>query len=178
MRLSTTASRVKFPCSISTNHKGRGSRSPSRVLAEAPSQQGKPGKRGRMRRKNTLVQSKISAVNVPVSLRRSGIFTLFGGIFTLSGGNFTLSGGVFTLPGGFFSLPGGIFALPGGMFACLAEFCPVWWVFRLVWWLVGYLLFTWPGGLLIELIALYPAWHWRRSALNAIRPLPNIQTAA
>ena len=103
-------------------------------VSEAPSQQGKPGKRGRMRRKNTLVQSKISAVNVPVSLRRSGIFTLFGGIFTLSGGNFTLSGGVFTLPGGFFSLPGGIFALPGGMFACLAEFCPVWWGFRLVWW--------------------------------------------
>ena len=26
MRLSTTASRVKFPCSISTNHSGRGSR--------------------------------------------------------------------------------------------------------------------------------------------------------
>ena len=116
---------------------GSGSEGALRVRgneSEAPSQQGKPGKRGRMRRKNTLVQSKISAVNVPVSLRRSGIFTLFGGIFTLPGGNFTLPGGVFTLPGGFFSLPGGIFALPGGMFACLAEFCPVWWVFRLVWW--------------------------------------------
>ena len=30
MRLSTTASRVKFPCSISTNHSGRGSRSKTR----------------------------------------------------------------------------------------------------------------------------------------------------
>ena len=73
---------------------------------------------------------------------------------------------------------GGIFALPGGMFACLAGFCLVWWVFRLVWWGFYFLLFTWPGGLLIELIALHPAWHWRRSALHAIRPSLNTQTAA
>jgi hypothetical protein len=44
--------------------------------------------------------------------------------------------------------------------------------------LVGFLLFTWPGGLLIELIALHPAWHWRRSALHATRPSLNTQTAA
>ena len=40
------------------------------------------------------------------------------------------------------------------------------------------MLFTWPGGLLIELIALHPAWHWRRSALHATRPSLNTQTAA
>ena len=75
----------------------------------------------------------------------------------LPGGIFTLPGGIFALPGGNFSLCGGIFALSGGMFACLAEILP-----RLVSFspgLVGFLLFTWPGGLLIELIALQSAWQ-------------------
>ena len=31
---------------------------------------------------------------------------------------------------------------------------------------------------MIELIAVHPAWHWRRSALHAIRPSLNTQTAA
>ena len=44
--------------------------------------------------------------------------------------------------------------------------------------MVGFLLFTWPGGHLIELIALHPAWYWCRSALHAIRPSLNTQTAA
>ena len=45
--------------------------------------------------------------------------------------------------------------------------------------LVGVLLFAWSGGLLVERIALHPAWHWRRSALHAIRrSLLNTQTAA
>ena len=89
-----------------------------------------------------------------------------------------MPGGIFTFPGGNFPLCGGIFALPGGMFAFLAECCPVWWLVGFSSGLVGFLLFTWPGGLLIELIALHPAWHWRRSALHATRPSLNTQTAA
>ena len=69
-----------------------------------------------------------------------------------------------------------IFRLTWRNFACLADFLP-----GLVGFspgLVGFLLFAWSGGLLIELMALHPAWHWRRSALHAMRPSLNIQTAA
>ena len=153
---------------------------PFRSIAEAPRKQEKPGGE-----KQTPAAQKHAGLVKKISLECPGFpqarwnFHLIWRNFHLAWRKFHLAWRNFHLAWRLaecFSLCGVIFALPGGMFACLAEFLPGLVSFSPG--LVGFLLFTWPGGLLIELIALHPAWHWRRSALYAMRPSLNIQTAA
>ena len=109
----------------------------------APSQQGKPGESGRMRRKSTLVQSKNSTVNVPVSLRCGGIFCLIWRNFYLlwrkfhlALRNFYLAWRKFFLVWRNFRLTWRNVCLSGGFLPGLVGFRLVWWgvCFYLAWW--------------------------------------------